>query len=189
MPIQQIVLHPTVNNTLKFASTTVGRDKVYKAVQNFSRFLAWYLKRQGYDKESIQRFSNLKSTIGLTRKIMRFGKPIEHLQHATKALNEVEEFAKFTTIGRQLGYAIYLFWDTFVWVHNAGVYKFQQIKRINENANRFWLIGLVFSVIHGLYKLHKNGYQYNFMRRASKSRFAESSEQPNVKSETASLMK
>jgi len=47
---------------------------------------------------------------------MRLGKPMEHLQHAAKALNEEDEFAKFTTIGRQIGYAAYLFWDTFSWV-------------------------------------------------------------------------
>ncbi|CAI2181539.1 3632_t:CDS:2 [Funneliformis geosporum] len=189
MPLQQIVLHPTVNNSIKYASTTVGRDKVYKAVQFFSRFLVWYFKRQGYDKTTIQRYNNLKSTLGISRKLMRFGKPVEHLQHATKALNEVDEITKFTTIAQQLGYATYLFWDTFVWAHNAGVYKFQQIKRINENAHRFWFIGLVFSIIHGLYKLYLNGYQHNFMRQVSKARFAESSEKSNVRSEAESLMK
>jgi peroxin-11B len=70
MPLQQVVLHPTVDRSLKYASTTVGRDKFYRAVQFFARFLAWYFKRQGYDKETIQRFSNLKSTLGLSRKRM-----------------------------------------------------------------------------------------------------------------------
>jgi peroxin-11B len=70
MPIQQIVLHPTVDRSLKYASTTVGRDKAYRAVQYFARFLAWCLQRQNYDKETIQRLSNLKSTLGLSRKRM-----------------------------------------------------------------------------------------------------------------------
>ena len=47
---------------------------------------------------------------------MRLGKSVEHLQHATNALNKEDNFEKFTTIGRQTGYAIYLFWDTFAWV-------------------------------------------------------------------------
>ncbi|CAJ0916195.1 11608_t:CDS:2 [Entrophospora sp. SA101] len=70
MPLQQLVLHPTVNNSLKYASTTVGRDKIYRTVQYFARFLVWYFKRQGYTKETIQRFANLKSTL-----VMRLGKP------------------------------------------------------------------------------------------------------------------
>ncbi|GBC08688.1 hypothetical protein RclHR1_08300004 [Rhizophagus clarus] len=163
MPIRQIFLHPTVDRSLKYSSTTVGRDKVYRAVQYFARFLAWYLKRQGYDKETIQRFANLKSTLGLSRKLMRLGKPMEHLQHATKALNVSDSFAKYITIGRQLGYAVYLFWDTFSWVHSAGVYKFQQIKRINDNAYKAWLTGLIFSIIHGLYKLHQTSSQRSFL--------------------------
>src|ERR1044072_6742662 len=68
--LQQIVLHPTVDQSLKYASTMVGRDKVYKSIQNLARFLAWYLKRQGYDKETVQRFGNLKSSIALSRKRM-----------------------------------------------------------------------------------------------------------------------
>ncbi|CAJ0631798.1 16040_t:CDS:2 [Entrophospora sp. SA101] len=116
MPLQQLVLHPTVNNSLKYASTTVGRDKIYRTVQYFARFLVWYFKRQGYTKETIQRFANLKSTLGLSRKLMRLGKPMEHLQNTSKAFNETDEFAKFTTVGRQLSYAAYLSFDTFAWV-------------------------------------------------------------------------
>ncbi|CAB4391174.1 unnamed protein product [Rhizophagus irregularis] len=185
MPIQQIVLHPTVDRSLKYASTTVGRDKVYRAVQYFARFLAWYLKRQDYNnKEIIQRLSNLKSALGLSRKLMRLGKSMEHLQHATKALNVEDEFAKYVTIGRQLGYAVYLFWDTFSWVHSAGVYKFQQIKRINENSCKAWLMGLLFSIIHGLYKLHQINSQRGSL--ISKAKIAETSERSK---DTATLKK
>ena len=34
----------------------------------------------------------------------------------------------------------------------AGAYKFANIKRYNELANKFWLAGIVFSFITGLYK-------------------------------------
>lgn len=53
---------------LKFTATTVGRDKLYRGVQYFSRFLAWYLLRQGASKETVARFNNLKKTLGLSRK-------------------------------------------------------------------------------------------------------------------------
>lgn len=53
---------------LKFTATTVGRDKIYRAVQYFSRFLAWYLLRQGSSKETVARFNNLKKTLALSRK-------------------------------------------------------------------------------------------------------------------------
>ncbi|CAG8485076.1 11285_t:CDS:10 [Ambispora gerdemannii] len=151
----ELLHHPTFELSLRFAGTTVGREKVYRAVQYFSRFLAWYLYRQGYSKETVQRFANLKSTLTVSRKLMRLGKPLEHLQAASKAIKDSDEFTRFTSIGRQLGYAGYLFWDTFVWLHLSGVYRFQEIKKINQNAARFWLFGIVCSIFSGFYKLRR----------------------------------
>jgi peroxin-11B len=34
----------------------------------------------------------------------------------------------------------------------AGAYKFTNIKRYTELANKFWLAGIVFSFLSGLYK-------------------------------------
>jgi peroxin-11B len=53
---------------LKFTATTVGRDKLYRTLQYFSRFLAWYIARQGVTKETVARFNNLKKTLALSRK-------------------------------------------------------------------------------------------------------------------------
>lgn len=133
----------------------VGRDKLYRAVQYYARFLAYYCLRKGYSKETVARLQALKSTLGLSRKrecslslppkrlvakpppprglssssrpvyepsltnattVMRIGKPVEHLQAAVKGLDLTDPVLKFTTIGRQLGYAGYLVNDTLVWV-------------------------------------------------------------------------
>ena len=40
----------------------------YRTVQYFSRFLAFYTYRKGYTKDTIARFSNLKSALGSARK-------------------------------------------------------------------------------------------------------------------------
>lgn len=66
--VQQIVMHPYVSQVLKFWSTTVGRDKTSRAVQYLSRFLAWYYLTMGAPKETVTRFSSIKSNIGLSRK-------------------------------------------------------------------------------------------------------------------------
>lgn len=58
----------SVQPWLRFTATTVGRDKIYRGVQYFSRFLAWYLLRQGATKETVARFNNLKKTLALSRK-------------------------------------------------------------------------------------------------------------------------
>ncbi|KAK5815264.1 peroxisomal biogenesis factor 11 [Linnemannia elongata] len=137
---------------LKFTATTVGRDKIYRAVQYFSRFLAWYLLRQGSSKETVARFNNLKKTLALSRKLMRFGKPVEHLEAAVIATGVKDEFLRFCVIGKQLAYAGYLSYDALIFLDGAGAYKFTNIKRYTELANKFWLAGIVFSFISGLYK-------------------------------------
>ncbi|KAG0199506.1 Peroxisomal membrane protein PMP27 [Mortierella sp. GBA30] len=133
---------------LKYTATTVGRDKIYRAVQYFSRFLAWYLLRQGYTKETVARFNSLKKTLGLSRK----RKPIEHLDNAVKATTVKDEFLRYCTIGKQLSYAGYLTLDGLIFIDGSGAYKFQNIKKYSELASKFWLAGIVFGFISGLYK-------------------------------------
>ncbi|KAF9966977.1 Peroxisomal membrane protein PMP27 [Actinomortierella ambigua] len=152
MSSQAVSLPINVQPWLKYTATTVGRDKIYRAVQYFSRFLAWYLLRQGYTKETVARFNSLKKTLGLSRKLMRFGKPIEHIENAAKATAVKDEFVRFATIGKQLAYAGYLTLDGIIFIDGSGAYKFKNIKKYQELANRFWLAGIVFGFIGGLYK-------------------------------------
>ncbi|KAF9437126.1 Peroxisomal membrane protein PMP27 [Entomortierella beljakovae] len=152
MSSSAITLPINVQPWLKFTATVVGRDKIYRAVQYFSRFLAWYLFRQGATKETVARFNNLKKTLGLSRKLMRFGKPVEHLENAAKATSLKDEVIRFCTVGRQLAYAGYLTLDGLIFIDGSGAYKFKNIKTYSKNASRFWLAGIVFSFICGLYK-------------------------------------
>ncbi|KAF9925800.1 Peroxisomal membrane protein PMP27 [Linnemannia zychae] len=137
---------------LKYTATTVGRDKIYRAVQYFSRFLAWYLLRQGATKETVARFNNLKKTLGLSRKC----KPVEHIENAVKATSVKDEFLRFSTIGKQLAYAGYLTLDGIIFIDGSGAYKFKNIKKYSELASKFWLAGIVFGFIGGLYKTRQN---------------------------------
>ncbi|KWU47490.1 peroxisomal biogenesis factor 11 [Rhodotorula sp. JG-1b] len=154
--VHQLVLHPAVTAALKVGSTTVGRDKLYRAVQYYARFLAYYCLRKGYSKETVARLQALKSTLGLSRKLMRIGKPVEHLQAAVKGLDLTDPVLKFTTIGRQLGYAGYLVNDTLVWLHSAKVRPFAPatFAAIQQRAARLWFTGIAFSIVSSLYKLY-----------------------------------
>ncbi|KAJ3558037.1 hypothetical protein NM688_g1146 [Phlebia brevispora] len=150
----QVVLHPVVSQSLKVWSTTVGRDKTYRAVQYFSRFLAWYLLSRGYKIEAA-RWNTLKSHLALGRKLMRLGKPLEHLQAALRALGATGPAVEtITTVARQLSYFGYLTNDALVWANTVKVYNFKPstAARINKLANQFWLAGILFSITFGLLK-------------------------------------
>ncbi|KAF8978019.1 Peroxisomal membrane protein PMP27 [Entomortierella lignicola] len=171
-----ISLPINVQPWLKFTATVVGRDKIYRTIQYFSRFLAWYLYRQGASKETVARFTSLKKTLGLSRKC----KPIEHLENASKATSLKDEIAKYFTIGRQLAYAGYLTFDGLIFIDGSGAYKFQNIKKYNEYASRFWLTGIIFGFITGLYKTR----QIQIRREAAVRGLTHSSEDEKSKART-----
>ncbi|KAK0554774.1 Peroxisomal membrane protein PMP27 [Tilletia horrida] len=154
--VQQVVMHPYLSQTLRFWSTTVGRDKTYRAVQYAARFLAWYEYRKGASKETVARLQALKSSIGLSRKLMRVGKFLEHFQAAIKATAIQDPVVSYLAIGRQLGYALYLIHDTLQWVHGSKAYQFapETAKKISKRAAQFWLLGLSFNLISGSYKTY-----------------------------------
>jgi peroxin-11B len=150
----QVIFHPVVSQSLKLGSTTLGRDKTYRAVQYLARFLAWYLVSGGHKLEAA-RWNALKSHLGTARKLMRLGKPMEHLQAALRAMEASgSPGEQITTIGRQLGYFGYLMYDALVW---ANAVKFISLKpdtaqKVAKTSNRFWLAGILFSIAQTLLK-------------------------------------
>ncbi|KIY45459.1 peroxisomal biogenesis factor 11 [Fistulina hepatica ATCC 64428] len=150
----QLILHPVISQSLRFGNTTVGRDKTYRAIQYFARFIAWYLLARG-NKLGAARWNALKTHLGTARKLLRLGKPMEHLQAALHAaFASAPPTEQITTIARQLAYFGYLSADALVWAQSI---KFLNLKsttaqRIARIANRFWLAGILISIAHGITK-------------------------------------
>ncbi|ETW87321.1 hypothetical protein HETIRDRAFT_40385 [Heterobasidion irregulare TC 32-1] len=162
----QVILHPAVSDTLKVLGTTLGRDKIYRAVQYFARFFAWYLLARGYKLEAT-RWNALKGHLATARKLMRIGKPLEHLQAALRAAQTTGDLKEqISTIGRQLGYFGYLTYDAIVW---ANAVRFITLKpdtaqRVNKTANRFWVAGILFSIVHAVFKSGRLTQEVNSLR-------------------------
>ncbi|KAI1910395.1 Peroxisomal membrane protein PMP27 [Ophidiomyces ophidiicola] len=166
MVADALAYHPSVAHYLRFVATTVGRDKVLRTLQYFSRFLAWYLFRTNYSQASIAPFEAIKKQFGLTRKLLRVGKNVEHFKAAAVALDSKPTVAgasttaadpvlKYLAVGRQLGYGVYLSLDTFTYLHASGIRKFDSIKRLQSQAYKAWFAGLMCSAIASLYSLWK----------------------------------
>ncbi|KAF8167978.1 peroxisomal biogenesis factor 11 [Crassisporium funariophilum] len=152
--VSQLIFHPTVSQGLKFGGTTLGRDKTYRAIQYFARFFAWYLLVKG-DKTEAARWAALKAHLGLARKLMRLGKPMEHLQAALRAtLSPGPVNETLTTIARQIAYFGYLTTDTVVWANSIKFLNMspESAKKLTKTSSRFWFAGIVFSLVHGVLK-------------------------------------
>ena len=146
MVADAVIYHPTVAHYLRFVATTggslmlvqpgrrrnantllvaVGRDKLLRTLQYFSRFYAWYLFRTNNPARIVAPFEAIKKQFGLTRKALRLGKNVEHFKAAAVAADSknIDPVLKYLAVGRQLGYAMYLSLDavTYVSLHLSGV--------------------------------------------------------------------
>ncbi|KAG9231758.1 putative peroxisomal membrane protein PMP27 [Amylocarpus encephaloides] len=151
-----LIYHPSVAHYLKFVATTVGRDKLLRTLQYFSRFYAWYLFRTNGTPGEIAPFEAIKKQFGLARKLMRVGKNVEHFKAAAVAADSksLDPIIKYCAIGRQLGYAGYLTLDTATVLDAAGIRKSEGTKRLQKEAYRCWMFGLLFSTMSGVYSLY-----------------------------------
>ncbi len=152
-----LVYHPTITHYLKYVSTTVGRDKLLRTIQYFSRFYAWYLFRTNASPSQIAPFEAIKKQFGLARKLMRVGKNIEHFKAAAVAYDakSSDPFLKYCAVGRQLGYGGYLTLDAATYLDAAGIRPSASAKRLSREAYKSWFVGLAFSALSGVYTLWK----------------------------------
>jgi len=157
MVADSLVYHPSVAHYLKFIATTVGRDKLLRTLQYFSRFYAWYLFRTNGTPAEIAPFETIKKQFGLARKLMRVGKNVEHFKAAAIAADSknLDPVVKYCAVGRQLGYAGYLTFDAVTYLDAAGIRKSPATQRLQREAYRCWMIGLIFSAVSGTYSLYQ----------------------------------
>ncbi|KAE8340066.1 hypothetical protein BDV24DRAFT_134560 [Aspergillus arachidicola] len=156
MVADALAYHPTLAHYLRFVATTVGRDKILRTLQYFSRFYAWYLYRTNRPQSSIDPYNAVKKQFGTTRKILRIGKFAEHLKAAAVAADNkspIDPVLRYLAVGRQLGYAGYLTLDTITVVDIIGFRKLAAAKRLQDTAYRSWLAGLICSAIASVYSL------------------------------------
>jgi len=156
MVADALVYHPAVAHYNRFVATTVGRDKVLRTVQYFSRFLAWYTYRTNHPASTVALYDGIKKNFGSVRKAMRLGKFVEHFKAAAVASDSksLDPVLKYLAVGRQLGYGFYLTFDAMTYIDNVGIRKFEGAARLQKEAYRAWLAGLLCNVAAGLYTLY-----------------------------------
>lgn len=137
----------------------MGREKVMRTLQYWSRFFAFYLYRAGYSKETVAFWKNLQTQLATSRKLFRVGKPLTHAKLGVSAYANKNEdlILRLATIGRQIGYFGYMTLDTVMWIHSARLKQFtpERFGSIQKIAYRFWFFGLASGIVNSLRKYHK----------------------------------
>ena len=115
-----------ISYLLTHSSLIVGRDKLLRTLQYFSRFYAWYLLRTNSPVRFIAPWEAIKKHFGLSRKLLRVGKNVEHFKAAAVAADSktMDPILKYCAVGRQLGYAMYLSFDMITYVRQLHVLLF-----------------------------------------------------------------
>ncbi|KAF7347729.1 Peroxisomal biogenesis factor [Mycena venus] len=150
----QVVLHPVVSQTIKVGATTLGRDKLFLATQNFARFYEWFLISRG-NKADAARWTALKTHLALSRRLFRLGKPMEHVQYALRAaLTSAPPLEQITAIARQIAYVIFLSLDNFLWARaiNLVTLRPETYTKVAKLAVRSWLTAIILSIVNALIK-------------------------------------
>ena len=135
------VQHPAVNQVVRYLDKTAGREKSLRLLQYLCRVIA---ALQGSPGSNAPR---LAAQFALTRKLLRFLKPINHLQNAAKLHANTllaDPVARTLGIVRQLGYAAYLTLDQVNLLRILGILPSTPgtAKRVPRWANWCWAIAL-----------------------------------------------
>jgi hypothetical protein len=117
-------------------------------------------------------FDNIKKNFSNVRKCMRLGKFVEHFKAAAIAADSksLDPVLKYLAVGRQLGYAFYMTFDAMTYIDQVGIRKFEGAARLQREAYRAWLAGLLCNVVAGVYTLYNMRVE---MKRQSESSDAE----------------
>lgn len=163
MVADSIIYHPTLTKLIKFLDTTPKREKSFRLVAYLSRFLLYYLKRQGFSPELVRIFVDLKLHVTFIRKGMRFLKPLNHLQAASKAFDNklIDPILLQTTVIRNLGYAGYLTLDLITWFKMLGFVDKKKYTLVPTWASRFWALGLIAGLVNSLRLYYINAAKLN----------------------------
>ncbi|KAL7663279.1 Peroxisomal membrane protein PMP27 [[Candida] zeylanoides] len=163
MVADSIIYHPTLTKLIKFLDTTPKREKSFRLVAYLSRFLSYYLKRQGFSPELVRIFVDLKSHVTFIRKGMRFLKPLNHLQAASKAFDNklIDPILSQTTVIRNLGYAGYLTLDSITWFKMLGFVDKKKYPSVPTWASRFWALGLIAGLVNSSRLYYINAAKLN----------------------------
>lgn len=152
MVADTLVYHPTLNKFIKFIDSTPKREKCFRLVSYLSRFLAYYLQRKGFSADIVKQFKDLKGHATMIRKAMRFLKPLNHLQTASKTYDNklMDPVLQSTTVVRNLAYAGYLGLDSITWFKMLGFVDTKKLTSVPTWATRFWFLGLAAGVINSI---------------------------------------
>ncbi|KAL6951062.1 hypothetical protein ACO0QE_000355 [Hanseniaspora vineae] len=156
-----LIYHPVLTRLIKLLDSVQGREKVLRLLQ--------YVNRVLYNCTGNSLNKQLTLQFALCRKILRFLKPLNNLQAASKAFDTyfwknanmlkrtstAENLVNIVKIAKILSYGGYLFLDQFNLLKMLNVCHFtpQTSKNLTRYTNLCWFYGLASSLLITCYEI------------------------------------
>lgn len=150
MVLDTVVYHPSVSRLIRFLDSTAGREKVLRLLQYLARFLAF--------QQSSVLAKYLQGQFTVVRKILRFLKPLNHLQAAAKFYDNRlsgDALVRVCNVVKNLAYAGYL---TFDQVNLLRLLRVVPVNKFTGSqaplwSNWCWFFGLLSGLIMDVRKI------------------------------------
>lgn len=151
MVCDTIVYHPTITKFISLLNKTAGREKILRLLQYLTRFLAVQYK-SGLSRQ-------LQVEFGTVRKLLRFFKPLNHVQDAARLYdNKIapDQWIRWLSIIKNLGYVGYLSLDQINLLRILKLVKPTPFtaKRVPRLTNWFWFVALIAGLCSDLRNLY-----------------------------------
>ncbi|KAJ1877350.1 Peroxisomal membrane protein PMP27 [Coemansia sp. RSA 1722] len=151
------------NTYVRYASMLVGRDKMCRLGQYFSRLMVYLItermRLRGKTPNSIEwltTFSKMQGVLGTTRKLLRAGKFFDFLQLFLRALVRKGDDELVHALGalHKVGMFVFMAADTVgVLGSSLALVKLRDPGKITRIAQRGWLLALVCQAMSAIYRL------------------------------------
>lgn len=138
----------------RLLSTISGRDKVMRLLQYYACFRIWHLTENRGSTQQKQVWNMVMRQLALTRKMLRVGKSVEHIQIAVNMIATAKQqgdFLSCVALLRQLLSATYLSLDSITVLDSLGVRPWKAAPRIQSEASRVWVSLVLCGLIKQLY--------------------------------------
>jgi len=124
------------------------------------------MKDNGISPDWQSRLSKGGSSIGQTRKLLRFFRAIEYSNEFLKAFSVKDDLERFLSLFKAASLGVWMVADHIQWLQKAGYLKLESLKSIDEIHSKGWFWGLLAGVIISLYKLRNILENYNKAKEA-----------------------
>ncbi|CAL8069433.1 unnamed protein product [Orchesella dallaii] len=160
---------------IKFNNQTAGRDKVFRLAQYTSRILWYGLAKRKSCAKSAEKAKRLDESLGLMRRLLRFGRFFETLHSALPVMSSVSDpVVRTTCVLSRISSTCFMLIDHIVCLDKLGVLppKLINAAKWDRTSTRFWLYSIVLGLIRDFYeiqRIYREEFQHVRSRRVTKS--------------------